>query len=89
MYQWTRENFTTEAITERTHFPTGILNKRVTEDLINQEAQWLHAISGSVQSGMCFLYIKFFHLWIIWFTWIESLTKRMMGLGLGLGHGFD
>jgi hypothetical protein len=32
-------DFATEAITERIHFPTGIFNKRVTEDLINQEEQ--------------------------------------------------
>jgi hypothetical protein len=38
-YQWTRENFATEAITKRIHFLTRVLNKRVTEDLINQEEQ--------------------------------------------------
>jgi hypothetical protein len=32
-----QRDFATEAITKRIHFLTGILNKRVTEDLINQE----------------------------------------------------
>jgi hypothetical protein len=37
MYQWAKENSATEAITKRIHFLTGMLNKRDTEDLFNQE----------------------------------------------------
>ncbi len=32
---------------------------------------------------------NFFKLWIIWFTLIESFSKRMMRLGLGLGWGLE
>jgi hypothetical protein len=39
MYHWSRENFATEATTERVHFPIGILSKRDIEDLINQDLE--------------------------------------------------
>ncbi len=100
-YQWSRENFATEATTKKGYtfrleywakgilktWSTKILKKRDIDDLINQEVQWSYAISGSFLSGMCFLCIKFFKVWIISFTLIESFSKRMMGLGLGLGWG--
>jgi hypothetical protein len=38
-YQWSRENFATEATTKRIHFPIGILSKRDIEDLINQDLE--------------------------------------------------
>ncbi len=92
MYQWTKENSATEAITKRIHFLTGMLNKRDTEDLFNQEKHWSCVGIGSAQSRQilimcwcCFFYIKLFQLWIIWFNFIASVTKRVIELGLGLG----
>ncbi len=92
MYQMTTENSATEAITERIHFLTRILNKRDTEDLFNQDKYWSCVSIGSVQSKQilimcwcCFLYVKLFQLWIIWFNLIASVTKRVIRLGLVLG----
>jgi hypothetical protein len=39
MYQWSRENFSTEATMGSIHFPIEILSKRDIEYLINQDIE--------------------------------------------------
>ncbi len=65
----------TGAITKRVTFPTITLSKRDTEDLFKQEVQQ-HAISGYFPTGMCFLSIKFFKLWIIWSLGLRDWSKE-------------